>query len=144
MQLKAAKVLPRRRIWRPAEEGREDPHVPSIVSLGVFGEPARRHVVDHALTQRADGLVGHRESSCLAWGCEPHDFETGSGPCVGPGFSTSRRPTRRARRGLCGTWRWRGLGGAVTLPREERERSTPYGTLSRRDGLTPRGHRRGA
>ena len=34
--------------------------------------------------------------------------------------------------------------GAVTLPCEERERSTPYGSLSRRDGLTPRGHRRGA
>ena len=26
-------------------------------------KPARRHVVDHALTRRADGLVGHRESS---------------------------------------------------------------------------------
>ncbi len=40
---------------------------------------------------------------------------------------------------------WNGrLEGAVTLPREERERSTPYGILSRRDGLTPRGHRRGA
>jgi hypothetical protein len=36
------------------------------------------------------------------------------------------------------------LAGAVTLPCEERERSTPYGSLSRRDGLTPRGHRRGA
>ena len=36
------------------------------------------------------------------------------------------------------------LNGAVTLPREEHERSTPYGFLSRRDGLTPRGHRRGA
>ena len=34
--------------------------------------------------------------------------------------------------------------GAVTLPCEERERSTPCGFLSRRDGLTPRGHRRGA
>ena len=34
--------------------------------------------------------------------------------------------------------------GAVTLPCEERERSTPYGSLSRRDGLTPRAHRRGA
>src|SRR5271165_4877513 len=90
MQFKAAKVLLRRRIWRPAEEGRKHSHIPNVVPLGVFGEPARRHVVDHALTQRADGLVGHRESSCLAWGCEPHDFETGSGPCVGPGFSTSR------------------------------------------------------
>jgi hypothetical protein len=34
--------------------------------------------------------------------------------------------------------------GAVTLPCEKRERSTPYGFLGRRDGLAPRGHRRGA
>ena len=68
MQLKAAKVLLRRRIWRPAEEGREVPDVPDVVLLDFSVEPARRHVVDHALTQRADGLVGHRESSCLAWG----------------------------------------------------------------------------
>ena len=34
--------------------------------------------------------------------------------------------------------------GTVTLPCEERERSTPYGFSSRRDGLAPRGHRRGA
>ena len=34
--------------------------------------------------------------------------------------------------------------GAVTLPREGHERSMPYGFLSRRDGLAPRGHRRGA
>ncbi len=34
--------------------------------------------------------------------------------------------------------------GTVTLPCEERERSTPYGFSSRRDGLAPRGHRSGA
>src|SRR5271165_7225287 len=34
--------------------------------------------------------------------------------------------------------------GTVTLPCEERERSTPYGFSNRRDGLAPRGHRRGA
>ena len=36
------------------------------------------------------------------------------------------------------------LDGTVTLPCEERERSRPYGFSSRRDGLAPRGHRRGA
>ena len=35
-------------------------------------------------------------------------------------------------------------GGVVTLLFEERERTTPYGFSSRRDGLTPCGHRRGA
>ena len=33
--------------------------------------------------------------------------------------------------------------GVVTLPCEERERSRPYGYSNRRDGLAPRGHRRG-
>ncbi len=68
MQLISTKVLTRSGIRRTAEKGREVPHVPDVVPLGVFAEPARRHVVDHALTQRADGLVGHRGSSCLAWG----------------------------------------------------------------------------
>jgi hypothetical protein len=68
MQLIAAKVLGRRLVRRQAEENREVLHGADVVSLGILGEPARRHVVDHALTQRADGLVGHRESSCLAWG----------------------------------------------------------------------------
>jgi FixJ family two-component response regulator len=36
------------------------------------------------------------------------------------------------------------VGGTVTLPCEERERSRPHGFSSRRDGLAPRGHRRGA
>ena len=67
MKLKAAKIVARRRIRRPAEEGREVPHIPNVVRLRLFAEPARRHVVDHALPQRADGLVGHRKSSCLAW-----------------------------------------------------------------------------
>jgi hypothetical protein len=36
------------------------------------------------------------------------------------------------------------LAGVVTLPREERERTTPYGFSSGRDDLAPRAHRRGA
>ena len=61
MQLKAAKIVARRRIRRPAEEGCELPHIANVVPLRVFAEPARRHVVDQALTQRADGLLGHRK-----------------------------------------------------------------------------------
>ena len=68
MQLKAAKIVARRRVRRPAEEGREIPYIPNVVLLGRFAEPARRHVVDQALPQWADGLGRHRESSCLAWG----------------------------------------------------------------------------
>jgi hypothetical protein len=66
-QLKAAKVLARRRVRQPAEEGREGPDVPDLILLHLLLEPARRHVVDHALAKRADGLLEHREDSCLAW-----------------------------------------------------------------------------
>src|SRR5271165_1292818 len=68
MQLKAAKVVPRCRIRRAAEKGREGPDVPDVIFPHLLLDPARRHVVDHALTQWTDGLVGHRESSCLPWG----------------------------------------------------------------------------
>jgi hypothetical protein len=50
MKLKAAKIVARLRVRRPAKESREVPHIASVVPLGVFAEPARRHVVDHALT----------------------------------------------------------------------------------------------
>jgi hypothetical protein len=66
MQLKAAKVIARRRVRRTAEEGREGPDLPDVGLLHFLAVTARRHVVDHALTQRADWLVGHSESSCLA------------------------------------------------------------------------------
>jgi hypothetical protein len=59
-----------------SKEGRKHSHIPNVVPLGVLIETARRHVVDHALAQRADRLVEHRESSCLAWGSKPHDLET--------------------------------------------------------------------
>src|SRR5208337_241641 len=60
VQLKAPKILARRRTRRPAEEGCELPHMANVVPLRVFAEPARGHVVDQALTQPADGLLGHR------------------------------------------------------------------------------------
>jgi hypothetical protein len=68
MQLKAAKIIARGRVRRPSEEGREAPDVPDVGLLHFLAVTPRRHVVDQALTQRVDGLVGHSESSCLAWG----------------------------------------------------------------------------
>jgi hypothetical protein len=59
VQLIAAKVLARRGIRRSPEEGCERPHIADVIPLRVFAVPARRHVVDQALTQRADGLLGH-------------------------------------------------------------------------------------
>src|SRR5208283_3277401 len=61
VQLKAAKVLARRLIRRTAEELREGPHVPDVVLLNLLLEPPRGHVLDHALPQQADGIVGHRK-----------------------------------------------------------------------------------
>ena len=63
MQLISAKILARGRVRRTAEKGREGPDVPDVVFLHLLLESARRHVVDHALAQRADGLVEHREDS---------------------------------------------------------------------------------
>jgi hypothetical protein len=50
MQLKAAKVIARGRVRRPAEEGREGFDVPDVGLLNLLAKAARCHVVDHALT----------------------------------------------------------------------------------------------
>src|SRR5215470_16484999 len=42
-----------------------------IVMLGFLCELADRHVLDHAPTQRADGLLGHGAAPVLSEGCEP-------------------------------------------------------------------------
>ena len=77
VQLIQTKILAGGGIRRAAEEGREVPDVADVVLLGLLREMTRRHVFDHALTQRADGLVGHDENSCLTRGYEPGDLETG-------------------------------------------------------------------
>ena len=68
MQLIEPDVLSRGGVRRTAEKDREVPHVAEIILLNLLLEAARGHVLDHALAQRAVGLVDHRESSCLAWG----------------------------------------------------------------------------
>src|ERR1700683_2089032 len=71
MHLEATNVLTRRAIRRPSEESGKAPEVADVILLHFLLEPARRHVLDHALAQWADGLVEHRENSCLAWGYDP-------------------------------------------------------------------------
>src|SRR3984957_9453907 len=99
MELKAAEVLLRRRIGRLAEEGRKVPHIANVIPLGVFAEPARPHVVDHALPQRADGLVRHRKL-LSRMGLNPMILRQGRAfaflvsPSVHP--AVPRRPTARA------------------------------------------------
>jgi len=48
VQLKAAQVLARGRVRRPAEEGRERSDVPDVGVLHLLAKTARRHVIDHA------------------------------------------------------------------------------------------------
>ena len=56
-------------VRRTAEKGREGPDAPGVVFLHLLLEPARHHVVNHALTKRAaDWLVEHREDFGLEWG----------------------------------------------------------------------------
>src|SRR6516162_1615578 len=92
VELISAKILARRRVRRLAEEGCEPPHVPDVVVLNLLLEPPRRHVVDQALTQRADGLLRHRKL-LSRMGFEPHDLETGPSPGVSayPSYALSAR-----------------------------------------------------
>ena len=55
VQLEEAQLFRRRRVGRPADEGRECPHVPDIIAPRVLIETAHAHVFDHARPQRADG-----------------------------------------------------------------------------------------
>src|SRR5665647_2282374 len=71
MKLIAANVFEARRVGRAAEEGSEVLDPLHVVMLSLRRELADRHVFDHALPQRAYGLVGHEGCSCLDEGCEP-------------------------------------------------------------------------
>jgi hypothetical protein len=52
-------VLGCRRVGRPADEGGEPPAAVDVASLRMTPELAGSHILDHALTQRADGLGTH-------------------------------------------------------------------------------------
>jgi hypothetical protein len=79
VQLEAAQILRRRRVGRPANEGRECPHIANIVVARLLGEAAHPHVLDHARPQRADGPVGrmggHRGILSRAEGCWTFDAQ---------------------------------------------------------------------
>ena len=59
VNLIAAQVLARCRIGRAAQELGKALDVADIIMLRLLAELADRHVLDHAATQRADGLLAH-------------------------------------------------------------------------------------
>src|SRR6202021_562575 len=69
MKLIASHVFEARGIGRAAEESGEVLDPLHVVMLGLRRELADRHVFNHALPQRAYGLIGHRGCSCLDGGC---------------------------------------------------------------------------
>ena len=63
-------------IMRPPQHGHFGLPASTSAAVGVFmlslrRQFADRHVFDHALSQRAYGLIGHEGCSCLGEGCEP-------------------------------------------------------------------------
>src|SRR5208283_2801495 len=62
MQLKKAKILAGRGVGGAAEKILEVRDVTNVVLLDLFLEMTNCHVFDHALAQRADGLVGHGDT----------------------------------------------------------------------------------
>jgi hypothetical protein len=63
MNLETTDILGGRRIRRPPEEGGKVPHEAYVIVLRVLSKAAHRHVLKHALTERAhsllDGWLGH-------------------------------------------------------------------------------------
>jgi len=59
VQLVAPQVLGACLVWRPAEKGGEILDRANVAILSLRRETADRHVVDHALAQRADACIGH-------------------------------------------------------------------------------------
>jgi hypothetical protein len=60
VHLVAAHIVGRGRVGRAAEEAGESLDVADIVASRLLAELAYRHVLEHALAQRADGPLAHR------------------------------------------------------------------------------------
>ena len=99
MQLKTPKVLRRGGIRRAAEEGCERPDVPDIVVARLLDEVAHAHVFDHALAQRADGLLAHLGAPVLRWRLlTPLDPQDGTPICHRIRLTRSLHPPRHSLR----------------------------------------------
>jgi hypothetical protein len=59
VQLERAQVFRCRGVGGPAQKGRQLLDSADVVTLRIGREPAQAHVFEHALAQRADGLLAH-------------------------------------------------------------------------------------
>src|SRR6266851_2760861 len=59
MQLERTQLFRSRAVWGTAEESREPLDGADVLALRIGHEPAHAHVFEHALAQRADGLLAH-------------------------------------------------------------------------------------
>jgi hypothetical protein len=59
MQLERAQLFRRRTVGGRAEENPKPLDGADVLALRIGYEPAHVHVVEHALAQRADGLLAH-------------------------------------------------------------------------------------
>jgi hypothetical protein len=67
VQLERAQVFRSRGVGGPAQKRRQFLDSADVVTLRIGCEPAQAHVLEHALAQRADGLLVHW-GSCLEVG----------------------------------------------------------------------------
>src|SRR5882724_10564881 len=59
MQLESAQLFGGRGVGGTAEESRKPLDGTNVLALRIGYEPAHVHVIEHALAQRADGLLAH-------------------------------------------------------------------------------------
>src|SRR5580704_2501172 len=96
MKPKPPYVIRLGRVRRAAEERGELLDPLHVVMLGFRCEPADRHVFDHAPTQRADGLLGHRDAPVLSEVANPSISRQDAPARYGLGPITLLSPLPRA------------------------------------------------
>jgi hypothetical protein len=129
MQLKAAKIVARRGVRRPAEEGRKGPDMPNVVLPGRFAEP---RAVMSSIKRCRSGLMGLSGiAKAPVWhGVEPHDLETGSGPRVLLSASDHPAVARHPYRERFSSQAESYLNGAKAMPVQTSSTSARFSTCS--------------
>ena len=75
--MEATDVLGRRLVWRSAKEIGEPLDGSYVPLLSLRRHSTHGHLVDHALAQRADDLIGHKGPPVLGEVVKPLNLKTG-------------------------------------------------------------------